>query len=346
MTFDLDGAAIRLQEACLRYARLTSRSVPPERVAIQGEAQRRLYEAFCRPAPRTRLKPAAAEMLALRLGCKPMTRLLPRLSQWEKMRSRLQAEGFFTVCSAERFHENTRDGFTTRGAEQDDPRLVAYAGRAQDAIAEALHLDEALLSGAVPSGRWGPSTGRLGTLLGYPPCCIDAFVRDSATASNHELLQLAASRSKHFDPRLNVTLLSAFHLIAWTPCSFECAQSLQIAQRILDHLQAACPGDTSAALRMLSMPRMHWDDRCQLLFDGAIQPDGSVRFGAVHTPWGVDGRREDAAIEWVFFADVASRLSGGGVARVGGGTIEFEPEGGGAVREPLPNGALWLPFGS
>ncbi|MBL8911307.1 MAG: hypothetical protein JNM17_11500 [Archangium sp.] len=108
-----------------------------------------------------------------------------------------------------------------------------------------LSRDEARAREAIAAEARGDDE-RLGLLLGYPPCCVNAFdsmpkfwvpaLRVGRRRTNLELARAAAKRSSTFHARLNSVDLHLFHYVAWTPCSYDCAPSLKYADAVAAEL--------------------------------------------------------------------------------------------------------------
>lgn len=354
----------RLAEALATYRRVAGREVPAERLDRGDPEVLRLYRAFVRPAERIDLGSNDAEWASLRLGMKPMVREVLAPDQWAAVVPQLEQEGYQTLALHIAVSEEPYDGFTfergrrlTGGGEDawvtrvspggaGEDRLIVYAGHDRDRLAQARDVDRRLVAERenVPETEL---VARMGGLLGYPACCTAAYVGAGRKVwSNHRLVSASLFRTGTPRPLLNNLSLGMFHYIGWFPCRYDCPASLEWAGRIDAHYAAAAPGARAAALRALSLPRVYLDDRRQLLLDGAVQPDGSVRFRTVLTPFAHDrgGRSPDtAAFDWVFFVDVAAPLLGGGVLRHAGRQITLERDG--AARQlDLPDTALWFPF--
>lgn len=333
-----------LEQALNRYQRLTGRAVESERYDTSRPEVRRWYRAFSTPAPRTRLKPAAVEAYAVRSGKKPMARLLPRLSEWESTRAHFASHGLTVIRSDLALHERSLDGVTQLSAMAEEQRVLAYAGADVDTLQEARELDERLTGENLDQAEWAGLTGRLGVLLGYPRCCVDAFVREGASSDNAALVASAARASKRFDALLDNTVMGAFHVLSWAPCRYDCEASARWARDVMREIGRQHPGETSRAMRALACPRLYFDDRRQAIFDGEVDDGGLLTYRGVHTPIALDGRREEAALEWIFYADVVSRLLAGDSARVSVDGVQVY-RGGLQVDCLDMGGATWLPFG-
>ncbi len=91
-----------------------------------------------------------------------------------------------------------------------------------------------------------------GELLGYPRCCIEAFVQSTLTEdgedseidarrSNFDRLDRAWVPAPH--PHLNtLRVRQNLALVSFDPCSLACPAALEIAHRTAAAAEAACPG--------------------------------------------------------------------------------------------------------
>lgn len=184
----------------------------------------------------------------------------------------------------------------------------------------------------------------LGGLLGFPRCCVDAFSEVARDGRDERagMLEHALAHSEAFAPRLNNLSLGAFHYIGWSPCRFDCAPSLAIADEAAAELRRRDQGAFVVVERILGRPRLWFDERRQLIFSGRFA-DGVLRFGSVRTPWALDGDDRHRALEWLFYAELAPLLIGGGALVQDGDGWTLHRSG----EPPRPwshRGGLFLPF--
>jgi hypothetical protein len=100
-------------------------------------------------------------------------------------------------------------------------RQALFVGRDRDRIAEAVACDLA---------KTDEADIHLGRLLGYPRCCVEAFVATSMTRRNAEVYAATLARTDGApEARLNVLDLGIFHFISWSPCTYRCPLSLRYA---------------------------------------------------------------------------------------------------------------------
>ncbi|MSP60601.1 MAG: hypothetical protein EXR72_09730 [Myxococcales bacterium] len=150
-----------------------------------------------------------AEEIALFGGWKPLYRQLLDPGDLPRARARCTAHGLSAVEEAPHAHGHAG-------------RTALFVGRDPD-----------LLRAAADCERSDDAVG-LGSLLGYPACCVAAFAATPVGIRVNPVLHaraLAATAGPPA-PRLNVIDLAVFHYLPWLPCSFACAPSLAFADRV------------------------------------------------------------------------------------------------------------------
>lgn len=161
----------------------------------------------------------------------------------------LRAMGFAAdAIAAQGPHRPTLDGRLERGT---DHAVVGVA--VDDGTLEALSAAQRSLRRA--SGREvAEQAARVGSILGYPPCCVAAF-RDLPDQGDNRLLELLPYiRSTGPVHPLLVRFGAGALLSAHFPCRCDCAASIAAAERSLAHADAGHPGLGAAVLRELSRP--------------------------------------------------------------------------------------------
>lgn len=152
-----------------------------------------------------------------------------------------------------------------------------FFSRSQERADEAAALERAFVSaeqGAKPLGAHVFARA-MGRLLGYPDCCIEAFVEAGPAASTSDLLRAALRRSGGFDWRLNcLDPRSPLTLVPHVPCAFDCRPSAALAQKVADSLDGIFPFLGGTARQLLGRPVLFLDaDRC-VAFTGETEADG------------------------------------------------------------------------
>lgn len=107
----------------------------------------------------------------------------------------------------------------------------------------------------------------IGELLGYPSCCVAAFMALGERGNNAALTYVTAARSRAlaapFHSALNSTVR---HVLPCTPCSFGCSRAITLAERVLD----ALPNNVSTPLRRaLARPVLYFDEARAIAFESA-----------------------------------------------------------------------------
>lgn len=145
-------------------------------------------------------------------------------------------------------------------------RRTLYASRRLSLAREARELDR--MAADAGKQRAADHAG-LGRLLGYPSCCVEAFVGMERRWPNALPIEAAARRTGRFDPRLNNLELSHFAWIAHFPCRYDCPQSIAMVDVIIDVLRPINPTLTARVERALARPRLYREDGHQAVVIGA-----------------------------------------------------------------------------
>lgn len=134
------------------------------------------------------------------------------------------------------------------------------AGRSEAAVQEASEL----LASASHELR---GRQRLGSLLGYPPCCVRAHV-EGAEDEAERMAQIAARTQGPGEPWLNVLDPLIFRLLSWEPCSLQCALSCTYAQRLEGLLRPHFRPFLQRLRESLSSARLYLSPQVQLSLEG------------------------------------------------------------------------------
>jgi len=109
----------------------------------------------------------------------------------------------------------------------------------------------------------------LGRLLGYPRCCVEAFVESAKVRKNPDTIRAALSRTGgSISPRLNVLDLAVFHWVSWYPCAFDCSLSLRYAETVAGIVAAREPTFAGAIESALGRHRLMLLEGVQVSIDG------------------------------------------------------------------------------
>ncbi len=159
--------------------------------------------------------PFDPELTALRAGLRSVIKR-EALAEDEAAQSEhwLQSQGLSTLRASE------------RGG---DGQIVLFASVRREESALALELEAALAE----SANKAKAAAELGSLLGYPRCCSEAFVRlelhDDAALFDALLPPLGAPPA----PPESVWIAGPLALVSHAPCSLTCPDTLALARKIL-----------------------------------------------------------------------------------------------------------------
>jgi hypothetical protein len=205
-------------------------------------------------ARRTRpaLQGPQAEDVALLAGLKPL--VLRELPQEE------------ATARAEFFQQRGLCAHVTSpGGARATPTARLIAGRNEAQVGEAAEL----LARGLPTPR---EHRRLGSLLGYPPCCVSAFCEHPD--DDRARMEQAASRTRPpGNPWLNVLDPWGFRLISWDPCTFQCALSSTYADRLESLLRPHFRPFLQRTREALAAARLYLHRDVQLTLEGEAWDD-------------------------------------------------------------------------
>jgi hypothetical protein len=309
-------------------------ALPPVDEASMARA---LGEVAARPI-RYPLGSGQADELALRAGLRPLMRELLRPGDLAVAQARYARAGLASEV-AERRYAITRDGWdhADRPPADDDPdaRRALFVGRDRGRLEAAIAADLA---------KTDEADRELGRLLGYPRCCVDAFVDSSSQRKNPEVLRAALARTLgRAAARLNIADLAVFHFVSWYPCAYDCAWSLRYADAVAGLVARLSPGPDGFASRIdaaLARHRLVLADDVQLSIDGE-RAGGALTLREV-SPTARD-RHPDASLEPLPARVVARALvalRGARALAIEGSTLVLDGR-----AWPLPEAPVLLPFG-
>jgi hypothetical protein len=171
-------------------------------------------EAAARPIPYA-LGSGEADEVALYAGIKPLIRQVLAPAALASARTRFEALGLVVEEAAHRVALPSTEG------------VVIFVGRDRARVREAQACEAE------------PDHDRdLGRLLGYPRCCVEAYLAIPPPRSNAAVFVASARATAEgaFAARLNTLDLAIFHYVSWLPCSFGCAPSKAFADAVADHI--------------------------------------------------------------------------------------------------------------
>ncbi len=274
-----------------------------------------------------------AEEFALLAGLRPLIR--QRLRSAELQATRALAERYrLRVAIAPRLF--------TAGSEGRDEEVEQEAVSGDDVFRTVLiGRDPAQVTRAVDCEA-DRDDRELGRLLGYPRCCVEAFVAAPFPRRNVDLLVASANRTTaRFAPRLNIVDFAVFHHISWTPCSFGCGLSLRYADAVAALLDRRHPGFRVQIDDALGAHRLVLAEDVQVSVRGVWHGSGL----RVEHAWPTAFDRHPAAVlgddEREAIGRVLALIRGSRELSVDGNALRVDAE-----RWALPGAPLLLPFGA
>lgn len=205
------------------------------------------------------------EEFALSGGLRPLIRQLLDARSLEAAQARFEAAGFVTGI-APRAYGPTHDGWDdTPGPLLDEARgarRALFVGRDLRRIDDAIAADLA---------KTDEADRELGRLLGYPRCCVEAFVATPIPRRNTALYAAAARNTAgRANARLNGLDLAVFHYISWSPCAFDCNLSAAYADAVAARIGRWYPAFVRRIDQALSAHRLVLLDEVQISVRGGF----------------------------------------------------------------------------
>jgi hypothetical protein len=153
------------------------------------------------------------------------------------------------------------------GSRHVTPQRALYLSRRQDDAENARAMDR------MAHDAQADQTAALGSLLGYPSCCVKSFSALERRWPNRLPVQDAMKRTRYFHPRLNNLSLNRFTWISWFPCRFDCPESIRLANAAADALAKDNPALVRMIDEQLGKPRVYWADQHQAVLEGVQKVD-------------------------------------------------------------------------
>lgn len=259
----------------LRQAASIARRRPSDllgRLGLRGE-----LPPVTAPPPdvlRLALPPEPFELWAFRAGVKPVAFLTVRPADVEPTLA------FFGAAHCER-----RDRMVQVGAQdcwkdrrdEGEPRVELYIAHDADLARRAAYLQAEVDPTA--------AMREIGALVGYPPCCVEAFARQDDRANNSrnryesQARTLAPDGSTHAPWPWELNNLHTM-IVPFYPCSYRCERALAWACACLAEMARVHPAVVAALRAALARPVLYFDHDHQLVLDGEYV-DGRVSYSAV-----------------------------------------------------------------
>jgi hypothetical protein len=223
--------------------------------------------------------PGSPEWLAFASGVKPAVRVASEAAPAEVLAAAARERGYAARVSA-------------APSPGSDKRWV-YVAKTVEHADRACAAEASVLPGArmsTPGAATLESHRRLGELLGYPGCCVDAYIarlgRDVTIAPDggrahedfvavHDILarsERCCARLNHLLPRGVTPLISHY------PCRYDCAASLVYADAVFELVRNASPDRAAQFRRLLETAVAVCRDGARVAAEGAPADAVVVRF--------------------------------------------------------------------
>jgi hypothetical protein len=189
-------------------------------------------QVFASPRPATIESTDARELLAVRAGLKPASRHLLRRDRADDLAERARCDGLHVrITDAAAFAARC----CGEGVAEHATTLV-HVGRTEESADAAAGAEQSMVAACARGERVSDAQVRaLGAALGYPACCIEAFlpIRDfSTTEIRFHALQCTPDTAAALLNNVDEGRALVFHSL----CRYDCADSLRSARALLTEL--------------------------------------------------------------------------------------------------------------
>jgi hypothetical protein len=188
---------------------------------------------------------------------------------------RAEADG---LCRAYRAMGLVADIVELHGLEQGRDAHERGADYAIVAVArDQASLDEVLAAQRAHASAQGKAAVEtMGALMGYPPCCVQAFLTQRTRGDNldNERLTFRRAPDEVLHPLLH--RVGGVRLLSHHPCSPSCAGSIRIGEQILEALAAVDAPATARARARMERPVLFLDYQRRVELQGAWSGDRFV----------------------------------------------------------------------
>ncbi len=209
------------------------------------------------------------------IGFDPEIELLSRGIKRACLKEAVPRDDAMGLCRAYRAMGLAADIVEFHGLEQGRDAHVRGGDFAIVAVAaDAAALEEVLTAqrahGAVKSRA---AVEAMGALMGYPPCCVAAFIEQQTRGDNvdNERLTFRRAPSEALHPLLH--RVGGVRLLSHHPCTPSCTGSIRIAETIASVLEAIDPPAAARALEKLARPVLFLDYQRRLELQGSWDGD-------------------------------------------------------------------------
>jgi len=223
---------------------------------------------------RLAMPPEPFELWAFRAGVKPVAFLTVRTDEVERTLE------YFGDVHHERRERRVQIGAQDRWTDrrdQGEERVELYISRDAELAKRAAYLQAEVDPTA--------ALREIGALVGYPPCCVEAFARQDDRANNSRNRYCSQARTVLPDGSTQQPWpweLNNLHtmIVPFYPCSYRCQAALSWARACLREMAKSHPAFVDELRAALAQTVLYFDHEHQLVFDGTAT-NGRVDYRAV-----------------------------------------------------------------
>lgn len=154
-------------------------------------------------------------------------------------------------------------------------RAIAFVGRASGPVEEAMEM-EPRLAGSLRDRA--PLVGRIGKLLGYPPCCVEAFASSAEQDDATLIARLAHAQAGPLALEQNWAAIP-LRPFSHFPCTPTCAETARLSRATLALFRPEHRAKIERALR--SVVLLGSAERFALLLDARADGPDAFAYGSV-----------------------------------------------------------------
>jgi hypothetical protein len=215
--------------------------------SLSDDAGAKLFAAGTAPsaAAPTAERVPFVEWLAVRTGLKPSSRHVASSAFVDRLVEEARSSGLRVVA-------HVADAFVSGFCEGNaGTNTIVYAARTEAALDAVVQAERAMIETCNRGERaTAAQVSALGTALGYPRCCIDAFIpiRD---LSNAEIRFHAVRRTPGRASWLLNEAIDGRVLVSYALCRCDCAASMRYGRALLEQLARVDPNGAGELERAL-----------------------------------------------------------------------------------------------
>jgi hypothetical protein len=213
-----------------------------------------------------------SEVWAFRAGVKPVAFLTVDPVEADHVAARFAPA--HVERRARRVEVGSQDAWVddrARGVE----KVELYIARDAALARRAAHLQA--------DGDPGGAVEELGTLMGYPPCCVAAFAAQPDRGNNTVNRYASAARTDGAPWYWELNNLGET-VIPFFPCRYRCPAARAWAQAVLQQMEGSWPGLIASVRDQLAQPTLYFEHERQAALRGIASARGQVRYSAVAVP--------------------------------------------------------------